>query len=142
METAECRLYLYRSEFQLGQPIEANVMRTLNVCRKTILVLSPRFVTSQWCLFEARMAFQKCVDTSIDSIIPIILEPINDISAEVKRYLTDYIYLQWPQNRANGQRESWDRLRRELITLHCHLAPSQIISDASKNCCNWLSQQW
>ena len=139
LETAECRLFLYRSEFQLGQPIEANIMRALNVSRKTILVLSPRFVTSQWCLFEARMAFQKCIDTGIDSIIPIILEPINnkDMPTEVKRYLTDYIYLQWPQNSTDEQREFWDKLRRELDTLHYHLAPSQIISDnhASRTCC-------
>ena len=133
LETAECRLFLYRSEFQLGQPIEANIMRALNVSRKTILVLSPRFVTSQWCLFEARMAFQKCIDTGIDSIIPIILEPIddNDMPTEVKRYLTDYIYLQWPQNSVDEQREFWDKLRRELLTLHCHLAPSQIISSTN-----------
>ena len=140
LETAECRLFLYRSEFQLGQPIEANIIRALNVSRKTILVLSPRFVTSQWCLFEARMAFQKCIDTGIDSIIPIILEPIadNDLPTEVKRYLTDYIYLQWPQNSVDEQREFWDKLRRELITLHCHLAPSQIISgsNASARCCS------
>ena len=52
-------------------------MRTSNVCRKTTLVLLPRFVTSQWCLFEARMAFQKYIDTGIDSIILIIFEPID-----------------------------------------------------------------
>ena len=139
LETAECRLFLYRSEFQLGQPIEANIMRALNVSRKTILVLSPRFVTSQWCLFEARMAFQKCIDTGIDSIIPIILEPIddNDMPTEVRRYLTDYIYLQWPQNSTDEQQEFWDKLRRELDTFHYHLAPSQIMSDshASRRCC-------
>ena len=116
IDSPDCRLYLYTEHFGIGESIEMNVQRALEVTRKTILLLSRSSIRSQWCLFEARMAFQKCIDRGIDTIVPILLESIaeEEIPRELRVYLTDYVYLKWPDNSADEQLEFWNKLKIEL----------------------------
>ena len=123
----QCPLYVYTEQFIAGETIEENICRGLNSSRHTLLILSRHFVASQWCLFEARMAFQKCMDTGFDSIITVLLEDIPDdeMPPEVKRYLKNYIYLRWPANGVVEEKEEfWNKLARELDNINFHLAPA------------------
>ena len=112
-----CQLYLYTEQFRVGEPIVNSIQHALEITEKTMLVLSRNFIKSNWCLFEARMAFHKCMDKGFDKMIPILLEPIpeKDMPRDLKTYLTGYIYLEWPSNKAIfRRREFWEKLKKVL----------------------------
>ena len=75
LESPDCKLYIYPEQFLSGF-IEDNIMQALEQCRKIILILSRHFVNSDWCRVEAHMAFQRCIKTGFDLIIPVLLEEI------------------------------------------------------------------
>ena len=125
IHSAEYPLYIYTDHFMPGEMIDENIQRALDKTLKTILVISNNFVDSEWCYYEARMAFQKCVNDGIDSIIPILLEEVNlkRLPNDIRRYLRNYVYLTWP-TKSDEQTEFFNKLRRLLLPTR-YASPSQ-----------------
>ena len=119
IESDEFPLYVYTDHFVAGEMIDENVQRALDKTLKTILVISNNFVDSEWCYYEARMAFQKCINNGIDSVIPIVFEAdiIEKLPSDIKRYLRNYVYLMWPENDDVEQEEFFRKLRRQLLSV-------------------------
>ena len=58
-ECANLRLCIHHRDFQLGVPIEENIVEAIAKSKKTILVITEKFARSNWCKFEVQMARQR-----------------------------------------------------------------------------------
>ncbi|CAI8054727.1 Myeloid differentiation primary response protein MyD88 [Geodia barretti] len=81
-------------------------------CRKTIILLSPDYLESEWCSYEARMALHESPDCKKHNLIPIVFR-----SCQVPRFLEHIYYLDYPRyhsNRDSCQKFFWARLFRAV----------------------------
>lgn len=98
------RLCLHHRDFEVGVPIEENIVQSIKHSRKTLLVVSGRFLTSHWCHFEIQMARMKSFDIGRNVIMPILIEPATeimkhpDLSNTLLNILKKRTYLQWPND--------------------------------------------
>ena len=109
------RLCIHARDFTPGIPIEDNIVRAIENSRKTILVLSQKFLTTGWCEFELQMARMESFDKGRNLIIVVMLEPlrIENMSKSLRLLIRSNTYIKWfedPTNRANF----WKKLRTAL----------------------------
>ena len=109
------KLFIKSRDFMPGQSLIEGITENIQRSRKTILVLSPRFVQSQWCYHEMEMAQIRLLDENLDVLVLVLLQdiPNNKITLSLRKLLCKKEYLKWPKDRA-GQRLFWQRLRQEL----------------------------
>ncbi|KAM3932773.1 uncharacterized protein RB166_005814 [Leptodactylus fuscus] len=75
-------------EFTAGKTIIENMTESIQSCQKIVMVLSPDFVRSRWCLFEANLSmFQDCMSHKV--IVPVMLKP-----CPMPLYLSHLTYLE------------------------------------------------
>ncbi|KAM4636531.1 uncharacterized protein O3C94_017632 [Discoglossus pictus] len=68
------RICYHERDFLPGKTIIDNMVESIQSSQKILMVLSPDFVRSRWCLFEANLSFfQDCMGHKV--IIPIMLKP-------------------------------------------------------------------
>ena len=110
-KVSEFRLCIHHRDFMPGLPIEENIVDAITKSRKTILVLSPSFVESNWCQFEVHMARNKLIDNGRDVIVPVVLSSfeIEHTSLTLRNILDKNTYLKWPSN-AEGRHVFWNML--------------------------------
>ena len=109
-QSARFRLCIHARDFTPGIPIEDNIIRAIENSRKTILVLSQKFLTSGWCEFELQMARMESFDKGRNLIIVVMLEPlkIENMSKSLRLLIRSNTYIEWfedPNNRANFWRK-------------------------------------
>lgn len=84
--------------FYLFSAIANNVIRAIENSRRTIMILSPNYIDSEWC----RMEYQKAQHEMLKlkhKIIPVVLEDISSskfIDKNLKTILNTVTYLEWP----------------------------------------------
>ncbi|XP_073442580.1 uncharacterized protein [Dendrobates tinctorius] len=75
-------------DFTAGKTIIENMTESIQRSQKMLMVLSPDFVQSRWCLFEANLSmFQDCM--SHKAIVPVMLKP-----CPMPLYLSHLTYLE------------------------------------------------
>ena len=111
------QLCIKSRDFVPGHSLIESISEKIQQSRKTILVLSPKFVESEWCYHEMEMAKLRLLDENLDVIILVLLKevPNNMITLSLRQLLCKKEYLKWPKDRP-GQRLFWQRLRQELKT--------------------------
>ncbi|XP_041349007.1 uncharacterized protein LOC121368380 [Gigantopelta aegis] len=62
-------------DFTPGRPILSLIEDGMSRAMKIVLVLSPEYIDSGWCIYERRLAFDMSVQERRDCIIPVILKP-------------------------------------------------------------------
>ncbi|KAM3913304.1 uncharacterized protein RB166_018617 [Leptodactylus fuscus] len=68
------KICYHERDFVPGKTIIDNMVECIQSSQKTVMVLSPHFVRSGWCLFEAKLSiFQDCMLKK--AIVPIMLRP-------------------------------------------------------------------
>ena len=99
------RLCIHFRDWLAGEIIEEQVVESIEKSRKTILVLSPNFLKSNWCNFEMQMARQKLFSQGNDVLILVLYKPLPkaQISRTLKTLLETKMYLQWT-NDLDGQK--------------------------------------
>ena len=109
------RLCIKSRDFTPGHFLLDIIDESIHQSRKTILVLSPNFVRSEWCYQEMQMAQMRLLDDNLDVIVLVLLNdiPENKMTLSLRQILCRKEYLKWPKDRA-GQRLFWQRLREEL----------------------------
>ena len=109
------QLCIKSRNFTPGHFILDSIDQSIHQSRKTILVLSPSFVESEWCYQEMQMAQMRLLDDNLDVLVLVLLNdiPENKITLSLRQILCRKDYLKWPKDRA-GQRLFWQRLREEL----------------------------
>ena len=105
------RLCLHERDFELGGEIMEQVIDSIENIRKTLLILSPHFVRSNWCKFEMKMAHQKLFRTGHDVLLLAILKPLDgvEITKTLKALLEQKTYVEWSEDQY-GQKLFWAKL--------------------------------
>ncbi|XP_039397979.1 LOW QUALITY PROTEIN: toll-like receptor 6 [Mauremys reevesii] len=88
-----------------GKSIVENIINCIEKSHKSIFVLSPNFVQSEWCHYELYFAHHKLFSESSNSLILILLEPIPQylIPAryhKLKALMAKRTYLEWPKEKS------------------------------------------
>ncbi|XP_006185665.2 toll-like receptor 10 [Camelus ferus] len=87
-----------------GKNITEDVIKCIEKSYKSIFVLSPNFVQSEWCHYELYFAHHNLFHESSDNIIIILLEPIPLYCIPIrypklKALMEKKAYLEWPKDR-------------------------------------------
>lgn len=61
-------------DFQPGKEIRLNIEEGINNSVKILMILSPNFAQSRYCLHESEIAFQRTMETGLNYVIPVLLE--------------------------------------------------------------------
>ncbi|KAG8237319.1 hypothetical protein J437_LFUL014484 [Ladona fulva] len=114
------RLCVYERDFEIGTVITEAIVESVEMSRRTVLVISDAFVRSQWCMWELRMAQHRIFydEDFGKGGMALVLVRLGSLSDElitpILRYLMrTRIYLQW-DTEPNKQRLFWKRLRAAL----------------------------
>uniref|UniRef100_A0A8B9NVU1 Toll-like receptor n=1 Tax=Apteryx owenii TaxID=8824 RepID=A0A8B9NVU1_APTOW len=99
------QLCQHERDFVPGKSIVENIINCIEKSYKSIFVLSPNFVQSEWCHYELYFAHHKLFSESSNSLILILLEPIPPyvIPAryhKLKVLMAKRTYLEWPKERS------------------------------------------
>uniref|UniRef100_A0A8B9FN71 Toll-like receptor n=1 Tax=Amazona collaria TaxID=241587 RepID=A0A8B9FN71_9PSIT len=99
------QLCLHERNFIPGKSIVENIINCIEKSYKSIFVLSPNFVQSEWCHYELYFAHHKLFSENSNSLILILLEPIPPyvIPAryhKLKALMAKRTYLEWPKERS------------------------------------------
>nr|CAI68016.1 Toll-like receptor adapter protein [Suberites domuncula] len=81
-------------------------------CTRTVVILSPDYLSSSWCGYEANLAFTNSPDARRNTTIPILYRP-----CEVPAFLSHLHYLDYPRfkdDRKNCQDYFWKRLYKSV----------------------------
>uniref|UniRef100_A0A8C6UE25 TIR domain-containing protein n=1 Tax=Neogobius melanostomus TaxID=47308 RepID=A0A8C6UE25_9GOBI len=111
------RLCLHHRDFLPGKPIVENIAEAIYGSRKTICVVSRRYLQSEWCSKEMQLASFRLFDEREDVLILVFLEdiPSSHLSPyyRMKRLLKRRSYLSWPRAAQHPQL-FWEKLRQAL----------------------------
>ncbi|KAJ8383808.1 hypothetical protein AAFF_G00214950 [Aldrovandia affinis] len=111
------RLCLHNRDFEVGKGIVDNIADSVYGSRRTVCVLSRRYLRSDWCALEMRVATHRLLAEKKHRLILIFLERISpfELSAyhRLAKLTKTRTYLDWPVH--EGERvEFWERLRRNI----------------------------
>ncbi|CAB1327938.1 unnamed protein product [Coregonus sp. 'balchen'] len=110
------KLCLHHRNFQPGKPIIDNI---IDGSRKTICVISHRYLESEWCSREIQVASFRLFDEQKDVLILMFLEkiPTHQLSPyhRMRKLVKRRTYLTWPRA-GEHTRVFWQQLRLALET--------------------------
>ncbi|NXE90259.1 TLR1 protein, partial [Menura novaehollandiae] len=124
------QLCQHERNFIPGKSIVENIINCIEKSYKSIFVLSPNFVQSEWCHYELYFAHHKLFSENSNSLILILLEPIPPyvIPAryhKLKALMAKRTYLEWPKERS----------KRSLFWANLRAAISINLPTADENRC-------
>ncbi|XP_021565444.1 toll-like receptor 10 [Carlito syrichta] len=95
---------LHERNFDHGKSISENIIRFIEKSYKSIFVLSPNFVQSEWCHYELYFSHHNLFHENSNHIILILLEPIPLYCIppgyhRLKALMERKSYMEWPKER-------------------------------------------
>ncbi|XP_069487902.1 toll-like receptor 1 [Ambystoma mexicanum] len=114
-EDGSIQICRHERNFVAGKSIVENIVNCIDKSFKSIFVLSPNFIQSEWCHYELYFAHHKLFTENSNELILVLLEPIPQylIPAryhKLKALMAQRTYLTWPKERGK-QRLFWANLR-------------------------------
>jgi hypothetical protein len=106
------KLCVYHRDFLAGFNLEDIIVDRISKSRKTIFLLTPRFIEGEWFKFEFSMARNQLFRDGRDVIIAVILRPLpgRGINRRLRNLLQQKLYLEWNENNADAQKLFWRKL--------------------------------
>ncbi|XP_029640218.1 uncharacterized protein LOC115215177 isoform X1 [Octopus sinensis] len=109
------KLCVHFRDFLVGETICNNIINAVEKSRRTILILSPDYVISEWTRMEYQVAHQEMLKKR-QKIIPIIFRDISiqELDKNLSYILKSITYLEWP---GTSEQDSpklskfWEKLR-------------------------------
>lgn len=104
LEKEDIRICLHERNFVAGKSIVENIINCIEKSYKSIFVLSPNFVQSEWCHYELYFAHHNLFHEGSDNLILILLEPIPqntipDRYHKLRALMAQRTYLEWPKEK-------------------------------------------
>ncbi|XP_061381641.1 toll-like receptor 3 isoform X2 [Danaus plexippus] len=109
---------LHERDFQVGLSILENIVSCMDRSRSIILIISKRFLLSQWCQFEMHLAQHRLLETRREDLILVLLEEIpRRLRPNTLHYLmVTKTYIVWPSE--EPQRNLfWKQLKKSIVKL-------------------------
>ncbi|XP_055958219.1 toll-like receptor 4 [Patella vulgata] len=102
-EEAGLKLCLHNRDFLPSLPIAEGIVTAVKTSRKTVLVMSPEFVESYWCLYEMNMADMESKHTGRDVLLILLYKNIkrDKIPATVMYQIKSHTYIVYPNTNDN-----------------------------------------
>ncbi|XP_010623395.1 toll-like receptor 6 [Fukomys damarensis] len=105
LEKENLQICLHERNFVPGKSILENIINCIEKSYKSIFVLSPNFIQSEWCHYELYFAHHQLFRKGSNNLILILLEPIsqNDIPSKYHRLralMAQRTYLEWPAEKS------------------------------------------
>ena len=94
LEACSISTVIHHRDFLPGSVLEETIRDSIDMSRYTVLVLSPDFLSSNWCLLEMHLARSRIISEGRDVIVPIILRefPVSLLTKTlVGRYLEQIV---------------------------------------------------
>ena len=114
LEACQISTVIHHRDFLPGSVLEETIRESIDMSRYTVLVLSPDFLSSNWCLLEMHLARSRIISEGRDVIVPIILRefPMSLLTKTLDGILSKS-YLEWTED--PEEREMfWDKLTTKL----------------------------
>ncbi|KAG8134874.1 hypothetical protein E2320_007944 [Naja naja] len=117
-EGGSLRICQHERNFIAGKSIVENIIDCIEKSYKSIFVLSPNFVQSEWCHYELYFAHHKLFSENADGLILILLESIPAYIVPTRYYklkalMAKRTYLEWPKDKRKHA-FFWTNLRAAL----------------------------
>lgn len=115
-------LCLHSRNFVPGSYIQDNIINAVKASKRTILVLSENFLSSEWCRLEFKSAHHQVLEERLNRLIVIVLGDLpagDDIDPELLLYLKTTTYLRW------GEKNFWNKLRYAMPKTPCDITLSE-----------------
>ncbi|XP_054438226.1 toll-like receptor 1 [Pteronotus mesoamericanus] len=105
LEKEDIQICLHERNFVPGKSIVENIINCIEKSYKSIFVLSPNFVQSEWCHYELYFAHHNLFHEGSNNLILILLEPIPKYSIpsnyhKLKTLMAQRTYLEWPKEKS------------------------------------------
>ncbi|CAG0886331.1 unnamed protein product [Darwinula stevensoni] len=101
------RLCLHYRDFPVSAYLADTIVEAVESSKRTILVLSPNFLQSEWCRFEFKSALHQVLRDGRKRLIVILLGevPIRDLDPDLRLYMKTNTWIVW------GEKQFWQKLR-------------------------------
>ncbi|XP_061175906.1 toll-like receptor 4 [Saccostrea echinata] len=111
------RLCIHHRDFVPGYDISENIITAVNKSRKTVIILSPNFIKSSWCMYELHIAKMEEIYSrdNEDVLFLIFYEavPVDKIPLSVMDLINQRSYVEFP-NDEYGDPVFWRRICKTL----------------------------
>ncbi|KAL8207507.1 UNVERIFIED_CONTAM: hypothetical protein K2H54_057185 [Gekko kuhli] len=129
-EDGSIRICQHERNFIAGKSIVENIIDCIEKSYRSIFVLSPNFVQSEWCHYELYFAHHKLFQERNNNLILLLLEPIPPYAIPAKYYklkalMAKRTYLEWPKEKSK-QGLFWANLR---AAIHVKLLCSEELAE-------------
>ncbi|XP_023239016.1 toll-like receptor Tollo isoform X1 [Centruroides sculpturatus] len=111
-------LCIHYRHFIPGSYIQDNIINAVKASKRTVLILSQNFLSSEWCRLEFKSAHHQVLEERLNRLIVIILgdlPPDDDIDPEILLYLQTTTYLRW------GEKNFWNKLYYAMPKTPCNV---------------------
>ena len=109
------RLCIHHRDFVVGPPIIDNIQTAIESSRKVIAIVSPNFLTSDWCIEEVQMTFSMDKNKFIFVIYKDVFMSSSRMPPIVQHLLDTRTYIEWTENE-QGQSLFWKQLIRAVYS--------------------------
>ncbi|XP_067679401.1 uncharacterized protein [Haliotis asinina] len=92
------KLCMHFRDFLPGETIANNIMKAVESSRRTIIILSPAYVESEWCMLEYQKAQHEMLRMR-HRIIPVVfgdMSQMKNMDKNLKQILNTVTYIDWP----------------------------------------------
>ncbi|XP_020847469.1 toll-like receptor 6 [Phascolarctos cinereus] len=105
LDDEDIKICLHERNFVPGKSIVENIINCIEKSYKSIFILSPNFIQSEWCHYELYFAHHKLFHEGSDNLILILLEPIPSCSIparyhKLKALMAQRTYLEWHKEKS------------------------------------------
>ncbi|KAK6171553.1 hypothetical protein SNE40_019717 [Patella caerulea] len=120
-EEAGLKLCLHNRDFLPSLPIAEGIVTAVKMSRKTVLVMSPDFVKSYWCMYEMNMADMESQHTGRDVLLILLYKHIkyDQIPSTVMYQIKSHTYIEYPNTDDDSEEmvTFWEKFSKAIKSL-------------------------
>ncbi|XP_069120259.1 toll-like receptor 4 [Argopecten irradians] len=117
-ENSQLSVCLHQRDFIAGRNIAENITNAIHNSRKTLVILSPDFLRSNWCMFELNIARMEGIYSreNTNNIFLVFYKHVRpeDIPLPVMELVNSNTYLEYPGS-IHGDAVFWDKMAQALV---------------------------
>lgn len=99
-------LSLHYREFLPGVNIVDNIVEFMYDSRKILIVVTPKFLSSEWCMFEVDQGIRRMMEKPNALVVIMLNEiPATELPNSLQLLLNNFTYLKWDENKLDKMRE-------------------------------------